>query len=114
MLYSNYHAEVDANGYYENCDQYHWILARYVRGIVEVPVVHCTYLVRADVIHTLTYEDTSNRHEYVVFSESARKAGIPQYLDNRQVYGYITFSDGPLHLTDDIDRCRVALKAATE
>ena len=59
-----------------------------------MPVVHCTYLVRADVIPELTYEDESDRHEYVVFSDSARKAGIPQYLDNRQVYGYITFGEG--------------------
>ena len=26
QFYSNYHAEVDANGYYRNCDQYQWIL----------------------------------------------------------------------------------------
>ena len=94
QFYSNYHAEIDANGYYKGCDQYFWILERRVRGVVEVPVVHCTYLVRADVIPELTYEDASGRHEYVVFSDSARKADIPQYLDNRQVYGYVTFGEG--------------------
>ena len=57
QFYSNYHAEIDANGYYKGCDQYYWILERRVRGVVEVPVVHCTYLVRADVIPELTYED---------------------------------------------------------
>jgi hypothetical protein len=88
-FYSNYHAEIDANGYFEECDQYFWILNRHMRGIIEVPVVHCTYLVRADMIPELTYEDESGRHEYVVFSDSARKAGIPQYFDNRQVYGYV-------------------------
>ena len=92
--YSNYHAEIDANGYYANCDQYYWVLERRVRGLIEMPVVHCTYLVRADVIPELTYEDGSNRYDYVVFSHSARRASIPQYLDNRQVYGYITFEDG--------------------
>ena len=51
-----------------------------------MPVIHCTYLVRADVMADLTYEEDSVRHEYVVFSNSARKAGIPQYIDNRQVY----------------------------
>ena len=60
-----------------------------MRGVVEVPVVNHTYLVRADVIPELTYQDASRRHEYVIFSDSARKAGIPQYLDNRQVYGYV-------------------------
>jgi glycosyltransferase involved in cell wall biosynthesis len=111
--YSNYHAEIDANGYYAGCDQYHWILSRYVRGIVEVPVIHCTYLVRADVIPALSYQDESRRHEYVVFSDSARRAAIPQYVDNRQVYGYITFGEDDAHqyLSGGIDRARTLLAA---
>jgi glycosyltransferase involved in cell wall biosynthesis len=110
-FYSNYHAEIDPNGYYKNCDQYYWILSRHVRGVVEVPVVHCTYLVRADVIRELTYEDNTSRHEYVVFSDSARKASIPQYLDNRQIYGYITFGEGDEHhVSDGIEQARALLK----
>jgi glycosyltransferase involved in cell wall biosynthesis len=92
--YSNYHAEIDANGYYADSNQYFWILNRYVRGLIEVPVVHCTYLVRSDVIASLAYADGTARHEYVIFSDSARKAQIPQYIDNRQVYGYIAFGEG--------------------
>ena len=110
-LYSNLHAEIDANGYYRSCDQYEWIVARRVRGLIEVPVVHCTYLVRADVIPALSYLDGSDRHEYVIFSDSARKAAIPQYLDNRQVYGYITFGEGDLHLSDGIEQARALLLA---
>ena len=114
-FYSNYHAEIDANGYYENCDQYFWILSRYVRGVLEVPVVHCTYLVRTDVIPELTYEDASRRHEYVVFSDSARKAGIPQYFDNRQVYGYITFGpDDEQHVSGGIEQARALLRGASD
>src|SRR5262249_37630900 len=100
-FYSNYHAEIDRHGYYKDCDQHFWILQRHVRGILEVPVVHCTYLVRTDIIPELTYDDESGRYEYVIFSDSARKAGIPQYLDNRQVYGYITFGEThDCHLID--------------
>lgn len=90
-LYSNFHGEIDAAGYYEACDQYFWIVNRWVRGIFEVPVVHCTYLVRKDVIGMLNYEDETGRFGYVIFSDSARKASIPQYLDNRQIYGYVAF-----------------------
>ena len=73
-------------------------------------MVHCTYLVRADVIPELTYEDASGRHEYVVFSDSARKASIPQYLDNRQVYGYITFGeDDDHHVSGGIEQARALL-----
>jgi glycosyltransferase involved in cell wall biosynthesis/SAM-dependent methyltransferase len=110
-FYSNYHAEIDANGYYKDSDQYQWILNQWLRGIHEVPVVHCTYLVRADVVRKLSYLDGSDRHEYVVFSASARKANVPQYLDNRQVYGYITFdeSDVGRHVEGGIERARALL-----
>ena len=98
--YSNCHAEVDANGYYQECDQYYWIVNRWIRGIVELPLVHCTYLVRADVLKDVTYEDGTDRHEYVVFADSARKAGVSQYFDNRQVYGYVTFDKGDGHYVE--------------
>ena len=111
-FYSNYHAEIDVNGYYKECDQYRWILDRMVRGVVEMPVVHCTYLVRADMLNDLTYEDTTARHEYVVFSDSARKSNVPQYLDNRQVYGYITFDEGDIHhVAGGIKQARALLDA---
>jgi glycosyltransferase involved in cell wall biosynthesis len=108
--YSNYHAEIDANGYFQSCDQYNWILLRHVRGLIEVPVVHCTYLVRTDVIPALTYEDGSGRYEYVIFSDSARKASIPQYLDNRQIYGYISFQEGDKHFEGDLQLIADRLK----
>ncbi|MFB9983930.1 glycosyltransferase family 25 protein [Mesorhizobium kowhaii] len=112
QYYSNYHAEIDANGYYMPCDQYGWVLNRHVRGIIEMPLVHCTYLVRADVLIELTYEDATSRFEYVIFADSARKAGVVQYMDNRQVYGYITFGDGQYHVSDGIERARALLHGA--
>ena len=109
-LYSNYHADIDANGYYKDCDQYSWILNRQVRGVLEMPVVNCTYLIRSDVINDLSYEDKTDRHEYVIFSESARQRGVPQYLDNRQVYGYIMSGDGDkTHTANDIDKAKILL-----
>ena len=89
--YSNFFAKTDAAGFFAGCDEYQWITRRWVRGVVEVPVVHCTYLVRSDVIPELHYLDGSDDWEFAVFCKSAREAGIPQYLDNRQMYGYITF-----------------------
>jgi len=90
LYYANFHAEIDANGFYVDCDQYYWILQRLVRGIIEVPVVNGSYLVRADVAAALSYQDHTGRADYVVFSESARKTGTSQYLDNRIIYGFIT------------------------
>jgi len=102
--YSNYHAEIDNNGYYRYCDQYYWILNRWVRGLFELPVVHCTYLIRRDAIEQLSYIDETDRHEYVIFSDCARKAGLAQYFDNRHIYGYIAFDEGASgHVTGGFD-----------
>jgi hypothetical protein len=110
-FYSNYHADIDSNGYYRQCDQYFWILNRWIRGVQEVPVVNSTYLVRADKIGDLKYHDGSSRNDYVIFSESARKAGAAQYLDNRQIYGYITFAEGhELHFDDNIEHAAALLR----
>jgi len=91
--YSNYHLDIDANGYFKDSPSYDWLLTQQIRGIVQVNVIHCTYLVRADAIAKLHYSDGSDRHEYVIFSATARAAGIPQYLDNRQIYGYLTLEE---------------------
>lgn len=100
--YANYHHEIDANGYYAASEQYYWLLNRRILGINEVKVTHCTYLVRCDVIPLLTYQDGSDRYDYVIFSASARAAGIAQYLDNREIYGYLTLDESP-------DRCQTLL-----
>lgn len=91
--YSNYHAAIDANGYFVDHEMYFPLLYREVKGVCELPVVHCTYLVRAELIPQLSYVDDSDRHEYVVFSDCARRRQIPQYLDTRQVYGYLTMDE---------------------
>lgn len=90
-LYSNFHYDVDENGYFKDNPAYTDLFSRTIKGIVDVKVVHCTYLVRSDVIDKLTYDDESGRYEYVIFSDSARKNNIPQYLDNTEKYGMITF-----------------------
>jgi glycosyltransferase involved in cell wall biosynthesis len=92
-MYSNYHAEIDANGYYQDTPIYAPLWRRDIKGLVQVPVVHCTYLVRSEYLDRMGYDDDSGRYEYVIFSASARKAGIPQYLDTREMYGRITFKD---------------------
>lgn len=91
--YSNYHETIDSNGYYKASVFYYDILDQKVRGIIEVPVVHCAYFIRYDVLDKTCYDDESWRYEYVIFSDSARKQNIPQYIDNRKIYGYISFAE---------------------
>lgn len=113
--YSNFHAAADANGYYKEVPHYHVLLHRRIRGIIEVPVVHCTYLIRASVIPDLTYQDNTDRHEYVVFSDVARTRGIAQYLDNRLVYGNILFERRTLNeQMEQIKQARCNLSIAED
>lgn len=89
--YANYHSATDANGYYAAHPHFFSYFHRAIKGIVEQPVVHCTYLVQTCAAKKLTYDDGSGRYEYVIFAHSARTAGVPQYLDTRRFWGCLTF-----------------------
>ena len=92
--YSNYHYDIDKNGYYKGHDLYQKVLNRHVKGIIEVPVVHCTYFINNKFLKDISYDDNSYRYEYVIFSDVLRKKNIKQYLDNRIFYGFLEMSDG--------------------
>jgi hypothetical protein len=91
-LYANYHWSIDENGYMREDPVHYDIWNMKIKGIIEVPVIHCTYLIKNEILKDISYDDNSYRYEYVVFSDNLRKKGIPQYLDNREVYGGILFS----------------------
>jgi hypothetical protein len=91
--YSNYHDIVDTNGYYTPSVPYYEILDQKIKGIIDVAVVHCTYFIRNEVLNQMCYNDESARYEYVIFSDCARQNYIPQYIDNRSIYGYISFAE---------------------
>lgn len=92
-LFSNYHPVTDENGYYKHSDSFCDIFSQTIKGLIEVELVHCAYLIRNEVLDYVKYNDGSGRHEYVIFSDVMRKAGIPQYIDNRRYYGKLTFCD---------------------
>lgn len=91
--YSNYHDKVDDFGSIIAEDVYYKILNQEVKGIIECMCVHCTYLIKREYLSELNYLEQSDRWEYMVFSNSARDKGIPQYLDNRTIYGVLTLSE---------------------
>lgn len=92
-FYSNYHFVTDEFGYYKYSDSYFDIFHQKIKGLIEVEVIHCTYLVRNEVLEFVSYIDETSRYDYVIFSHTLRKAGIPQYIDNRRDYGKLTFCD---------------------
>lgn len=98
-FYSNFHCAYDEIGAYVDTARYHELISRSHRGIHEVALVHCTYLVRADVIPKIDYLLHPNNYEYRNFSISAEQNGVKQCLDNRSNYGVLT-------LVDDVAECQ--------
>ena len=91
--YSNFHYDVDVNGYLKNHEIYFKLLNKEIKGFAEVKVVHCTYFINNNLLNKISYDDESYRYEYVIFSDTLRKLGIQQYLDNSIDYGFLTFTD---------------------
>jgi SAM-dependent methyltransferase len=89
--YSNFFGACDDHGYAAYSPVYDTIRTRAVRGALQVPVVHCTYLIERSVIERglVKYVDGSGRYEFVIFSDSARKSGVRQILVNDRRYGYL-------------------------
>ncbi len=91
--YSNFHAAIDQNGYHLDAPCYLMLVNQEIKGLIQMPVVHCTYFIRHEILNQMSYDDDSYRFEYVIFSDNARKKNIPQYLDTRDCYGYISFAE---------------------
>ncbi len=93
--YANFHADVTPTGFFSECPTYYDILERRIVGVLMVPVVNCCYLIHPMAMMNLQYKDNNTaRHEYIVFSESARVHGVQQYIDNRfDDNGYISFAN---------------------
>ena len=96
--YANYHNIANPFGYYQDNFAYYRILNGEVRGLIKCDVVHCTYLIRKDTLPKIKYVDGTDDYEYVIFSRRLRELGITQWLDNTELYGYLT-------LDEDVDAC---------
>ena len=100
--YSNYFSDISQNGYYKAHKNYMKILKREMMGTFEVPVVHCTYLIKRKYIDQLNYLDNTQHHEFIIFSRSARQNKIGQYICNKKIYGEcVHFKDENIKLEDE-------------
>ena len=91
--YSNFHYDVNSRGYLKSKPLYWELLERSIQGLCIVKVVHCTYFLHTNILDHVCYDDGSERHEYVICSDTFVKKHIDQYLDNRRFYGFLVFSD---------------------
>lgn len=94
IVRGNFHVCFKENGaWYDYCDSYKKIVNREIKDLVQVKIVHCTYLIQREFLPYMLYDDGSWRYEFYVFSENARKKNIPQYIDTRKIYGKQTLAD---------------------
>lgn len=102
-LYSNFWAGMDANGYYKRTDDYVPILERQQVGRFEVPMVYSLVFInlRNEKARKLKFRfkdleeaglikpNETPFDDIIVFAKSARSLGLPMYVDNHQVYGFL-------------------------
>lgn len=86
---SNYFAVVDEYGNYRTNHDQELQIKREQIGTFKVAVVHCTYLVNAKYISKLNYVDNTNDMEFAIFSKTARKNNVDQYICNEEDFGVI-------------------------
>jgi hypothetical protein len=99
--YSNFMFDVNANGYEKRHPDFYKILKKEKVGTFEVPIVHCTYLIKGEYLNRLTYCDYSRHHEYVIFSRIARHTGTPQYICNERDFGVLLHNGAKLTLAEE-------------
>lgn len=105
--YSNYLTKIRFGDFViDSAYDYRQILKRWIIGTFEVPVVHCTYLIKSEYIHRLSYTDDTSHHEFVIFSRYARQTGVPQYICNEKEFGSLLHLGTGLTLAEEKERVR--------
>lgn len=94
-IYSNFFTKVDNNGYYSEhyLDRLIWRREQLI-GTLEVPLVHCTYLIDCNYLKNLSYTSDDKEpfhYEFSVFSHVARKNNIQQYICNEKMFGFVNY-----------------------
>ena len=96
--YTNYYCDITWNGYYKSPEDPSieidmW--QRKVKGNIEVPLVHCTYLIDCKYLNNLSYSSEywgAHHYEYVLFSMSARDNNIKQFVSTEKMFGFVNYS----------------------
>lgn len=89
--YSNFFYNVNEGREHLETSNYYKIVSNEMIGTFKVPIVHCTYLIKENVIDKLNYLDESNDFEFEIFSRIARNNNIDQYICNEQNFGLFLF-----------------------
>ncbi|XP_071948001.1 procollagen galactosyltransferase 2-like isoform X2 [Antedon mediterranea] len=99
-MYSNFWAGTTEHGYYRRTPEYSEMLERNISGIIQVPMIHSTYMIdlQLQVSLQLQYspppEYEGDIDDMLIFAYSARKAKIPMYIMNAAFFGSLSTPAG--------------------
>lgn len=100
--YSNFYCDITTDGYYSRHADYFKILHREIIGTFPVPLVHGTCLIDCKYLDQLTHTDQSEDPEVVIFSRSARKNNIGQFICNERDFGVVFHPKDPLSYSEEV------------
>jgi len=101
LIASTYWSDLLDNGWPTCSPFYFQILNRDIRGTFPVPLVHCVYLIESKYLPYLNYLSDAQLPEFMIFSQSARKAEVQQYICNEEDFGIVYFEDQFISLEDE-------------
>ena len=101
--YSNFHFEINSNYSFKDSEIYRKIMDNDIQGVIQVPLVHCTYLLKKNIFGFVNYMEIEGNWEYRNFAISLNKAKVEQFIDARRTYGYLTLSNHANRLYEDMD-----------
>lgn len=98
--YRNFHERIGSIGEFIQSERNLAIVAGELVGLLQVDLVHCSYLIKANVFEFIDYQYSQDNYEYRNFALSLQKNAphVKQFLDARKTWGCLT-------LTDNLEFC---------
>jgi FkbM family methyltransferase len=110
--FRNFYSDATEQGYYKEHPDYWPIADRYNIGTFKVPCIQTVYLIQSDYANKLNFIDGGNEWEFIVFSRSANKNNVEQYICNEREFG--SFLHFRKDLTEEEERKFVLAKSDKE
>ena len=106
--YANFWCGVDEYGYYLRTNLYLPTRKWQRNGTFAVPMVHSTHLIdlRLKMTSALKYSPSPKDYngpidDIIIFAHSARTNGVPMFVTNKGVFGYLVSSPEDLHTFEE-------------
>ena len=94
IYYSTFHEKIDPKrGGFIMTNRLKQIATGEAKGVFEVDLIHCTYLLRREVFEKVNYLFQDDNYEYRNFALSLKDSLIPQFVDATRYYGCLTLSE---------------------